>query len=322
MATNERALPELDCVNLANDWPNWKRNFMVYMIANNKSAEPEATKIAIFLWLVGSGGANIYNTLFPNDGSQNSLLGTIRTADDAVMQRSLDDVITAFDRHCIPQRNVAMETFKFNVIAQKERQTFLDFETELRTQVRNCNFACTCGEKYEDRMLRDRIIVGVQDKKLQLKLLDGRDEQLSRVIDICKTYEAANANKSILDAKVTTLNAITTNENMESTSIAAITRSCYNCGLPWKFEHLGECKARDISCRNCGRKGHFQKFCRRPRAKQSTAGDNNNGNNNNNVTARQSTTVAGLNWGDIKGKFVNKLGNKLSSLIRKKKSLD
>lgn len=50
-------------------------------------------------------------------------------------------------------------------------------------------------------MLRDRIITGVYDKKLQLKLLDGRDASLEQVVNICKTFEAANFNKDILSAK-------------------------------------------------------------------------------------------------------------------------
>ena len=50
-------------------------------------------------------------------------------------------------------------------------------------------------------MLWDRIIVGVQDKVLQLKLLDGKDEPLSSVVDTCKVYEAAAANKLYLQHK-------------------------------------------------------------------------------------------------------------------------
>ena len=45
------------------------------MTANDKDGQRESTKIAIFLYSVGAKGANIYNTLFPNDGSQSALLG-------------------------------------------------------------------------------------------------------------------------------------------------------------------------------------------------------------------------------------------------------
>lgn len=168
--TNEQRLPvELDCTNLATEWPIWKRNFNVYMIASGKSTQAEVTKIATFIWLVGTQGANIYNTLFPNDGSNDQLLGTQRitrhvdavaavpaangfpaqpavAAHDIedVVQRTLVEVLQAFDRHCIPLKNVAMESYKFNGIFQKEKQKFADFETELRTQLRRCDYTCTC----------------------------------------------------------------------------------------------------------------------------------------------------------------------------------
>lgn len=91
---------------------------------------------ANFLWLVGTGGANIYNTMYPNDGTQNSLLGVNdNNLLEGAEQRKLDDVLKKFDEHCLPQRNIATESYKFNVIHQKEKQTFTEFETELRTQV-------------------------------------------------------------------------------------------------------------------------------------------------------------------------------------------
>lgn len=183
MAEAQKHLRELDCANLSVDWKNWKRDFLVYMIANNKNAQPEATKIAIFLWLIGTKGANIYNTLFPNDGSQNSLLGTVtnqrtvpavgdvaeHTVEEVSTQRTLEAVLKKFDDHCFPQKNVTMESYKFNNIVQKERQTFNEFLTELRIQLERCDFACSCGIKYEDRMLRDRIITGVFDKKTSVE---------------------------------------------------------------------------------------------------------------------------------------------------------
>lgn len=218
MAESQRTIKELDCSNIAIEWPMWKQNLMVYMTANGKTIKSERTKIAIFLWLIGSRGVNIYNTLFPNDGSHDSLLGTTiierlipaivaRDGQEAqhervekeIRQRTFDDVLKKFDEHCLPQKNVAMESFKFNTIVQKKAQSFSEFETELRTQLRKCDFKCVCGALYEERILRDRIIVGV-DKKLQLKLLDGRDRPLTSVIALCKIYDAAKISSIISKA--------------------------------------------------------------------------------------------------------------------------
>ncbi|XP_062557412.1 uncharacterized protein LOC134222284 [Armigeres subalbatus] len=216
-------LPQpLDCANLAKEWPRWKQAFGIYLRANGKIAGSEENKIAIFLWLIGPRGVEIFNTLYPDSSSADSLFGVggneeeDAAFDDAVENVTVNEhshtlakVIAAFDDYCLPRKNIAMEAFKFNTIAQKERQTFTEFETELRTQIQYCEFKCQqCQTSYSDRMLRDRIIIGVQDKKLQLKLLDGRDDPLAKIIETCKVFEAASENKLILDRKVRLLEAI------------------------------------------------------------------------------------------------------------------
>lgn len=75
-------------------------------------------------------------------------------------------------------------------------------------------------------MLRDQIIIVIFDKKLQLKLLDGRDDPLRNVIETCKVYEAAYANKEILDSR----SPLTVNAVSEEQQIDAVHRSCFNCG--------------------------------------------------------------------------------------------
>lgn len=308
MAEARKELKELDCSNLSSDWKNWKRDFLVYMIAKGKNDQPESTKIATFLYLIGTNGANIYNTLFPNDGSEDSLLGKVMIEhqiaavgeqpariEQQIQQRKLSDVLSKFDEHCLPQKNVAMESYKFNNLIQRERQTFNEFLTELRTQLERCEYKCTCGISYENRMLRDRIITGVFDKKLQLKLLDGSDETLNRVVDMCKTYEAANVNKGILDSKKQSVAAVSSSD-----TVNAIKRFCFNCGGPWDFKHKSECKAAEITCRLCSKKGHFQSMCRKLKGKSSDK--NNNSSDKKSTENGNKKNVAGLNWGDMTGK--------------------
>ena len=127
MEEAKRIPEQLDCSDVAKHWPNWKTTFQVYMLASGKSEESEKKQLATFLWLIGQQGVKIYTTLFPNDGSINSMMGLPVNQDgSAVMQRKLDDVIKAFDGFCIPKKNLAMETFKFNSIQQKEQQRFAD----------------------------------------------------------------------------------------------------------------------------------------------------------------------------------------------------
>lgn len=83
MASNDRLPNELDCTNLAKEWPTWKRTFLMYMMASDKMEQPEPKKIATFLWLIGSSAMDIYNTLFPNDGTMEGIIGKQNVVDAA-----------------------------------------------------------------------------------------------------------------------------------------------------------------------------------------------------------------------------------------------
>uniref|UniRef100_A0A8D8NJ45 (northern house mosquito) hypothetical protein n=1 Tax=Culex pipiens TaxID=7175 RepID=A0A8D8NJ45_CULPI len=339
----EGRLPQqLDCSNLAKEWPKWKQQFHIYMIANNKNAEPEQNKIATFLWLIGERGVQIYNTLFPNNGDVESMFGVPAAAaavaapagqapaapgaednDPQPPARSLVEVITAFDGYCLPRKNVAMEAFKFNMIVQKEKQSFADFETALRTQLGYCEFEClTCHSSYADRMLRDRIIIGVQDKKLQLKLLDGKDEPLARIVETCKIFEAAAENKQLLDRRTpqTEINKVAEQASQGENEVAAVKGGpmCFNCGQPYNGRHRRYCPANNVNCDSCGRRGHFMKFCRASKSSSNnrSSGSTEQGNSHRAAGNQRSnihraaaasssqdqravnTTVQSVNWAD------------------------
>ncbi|XP_058456979.1 uncharacterized protein LOC131434328 [Malaya genurostris] len=197
----------------------------------------------------GSDGPVVTENLFGVGSSDHAVDDEEADFDDAVKNvvdeqaLTLAHVIASFDDYCLPRKNIAMEAFKFNTIAQKERQTFSEFETELRTQIQYCEFKCQqCQTSYADRMLRDRIIIGIQDKKLQLKLLDGRDDPLSKIVETCKVFEAASENKLILDRKVSLLEvkSVGKQPDDERRDVVSITKKqCYNCGKP--FNHFSKC---------------------------------------------------------------------------------
>lgn len=111
----------------------------------------EAKKIATFLWLAGPGVSEIYNTIFPNDGSVDSMVGNVAEAGtEAAHTRTLDDVIKALDEYATPLKNITMETLKFNNISQQEKQQITDFVTNLRKQANFCEFKCECGKSFQN----------------------------------------------------------------------------------------------------------------------------------------------------------------------------
>lgn len=264
-------LPQpLSAADMSNEWPRWKQTFLIYIRANDLSDKNEEIKIAKFLWLIGDHGLQIYNTLYPNDGSIEDMFNHVPektiTSDADEPKQTLANVLKSFDSFCLPRRNLAMESFKFHSMNQKEKQPFAEYETALRTQMQSCAFDCDkCKSSFAERMLRDRIILGVSEKSLQMKLLDGKYDSLSEVIDACKVYEAATENKRLLQSTTSELKANIIDSEAKQAAVDLAQKSvpkCFNCGYPFTQNHRRNCRAAKINCRSCGQLGHFQKFCR------------------------------------------------------------
>lgn len=80
----------------------------------------------------------------------------------------------------------SLKRFKFNSI-QKERQGFDNFLTEL------CKAAKTTSNKDQDNMVRDRIVIGILDKRLQKSLLRESGLTLEKAINMCTLQNASKS---------------------------------------------------------------------------------------------------------------------------------
>lgn len=254
-ARSFRGPEPLDFENAGNKWLIWKQQFEVYMLASGGNDTKELIKIATFLHHLGPRGIEVYNTIMDRPFTSTTPTGT---------EEKLEDVIKKFDEYCMPKKNVVMESFKFHTIKQKENQPVTEFVTELRTQLPYCAFKCTCNVSYGERMLRDRIILGIADKRLQLKLLDEKDISLDSVIEKCKVAELAKANKSLLAEPIS--------EKKEDRYVDAVgeyksrkpTAQCFRFGYPYVPGHQQKCPANREGqvCYKCNQPGHFARFCK------------------------------------------------------------
>ena len=68
--------------------------------------------------------------------------------------------------HYKPKPSVIVERFKFNTRCQQQGETISVFLAELRRLSENCEFGATL-----DEMLRDRLVCGARDNKIQRRLM-------------------------------------------------------------------------------------------------------------------------------------------------------
>lgn len=214
-------------------WQKWKQKFNIYLKASGKSDSQEDVQIAILLNMIGDECLDIYNT-FPQEKT-----------------KKIEDVIRCFDEYFLPKANITMETFKFHNIMQKDEQSIDSYIVELKSQAANCSFVCTneeCKKSYMDRMIKDKIILGIKDKQIQQRLIRETNMTLDKIQDYCKSIELSKQHIKLL----------TKSEEEEEVNFIKTKFKCKKCG----YEHLPrKCPAFNKTCSNCQKKNHFAKMC-------------------------------------------------------------
>ncbi|GFR83718.1 hypothetical protein ElyMa_005982200 [Elysia marginata] len=95
------------------------------------------------------------------------------TERDSVLQ-----LTTILAEYCIGKANETFESYQFHKRNQVEGETIDNYVTDLRQIAKLCNF------KEEDRMIRDRIVIGIINDKTREKLLEEKDLDLQKCLNI------------------------------------------------------------------------------------------------------------------------------------------
>lgn len=214
-------------------------------------------------------------------------------------ESELDSVLRFFKSKLCLEVNELLETTKLYKTRQNEKESIADFQSRLRTIANNCAFP---GD-YCDRAVRDAFCVGLRSEQVASSVFrsygiskkNGKDFLLKDAIEaaeieICSIeassvnsdesnrYHIASPNQCVsCCAGNGSMDVVgSSKENMIAVNLGdhkgSGLRSCYRCGFkPFTNSHLGSCKARDVECHKCGRKGHFAKVCRSPAEPLKTA---------------------------------------------------
>ena len=91
----------------------------------------------------------------------------------------------------MPKPSTIVQRFKFNTRTQQPGETIAMFLAELRHLTEHCEFGATL-----DEMLRDRLVCGVHDIRIQRRLLAEPKLALKRALDLALAIEAADKDAS------------------------------------------------------------------------------------------------------------------------------
>ena len=116
-------------------------------------------------------------------------------------RRTLSKIIEKFDEFTIGEFNETYERYIFNGRNQGQDESIDAFITALRSLANTCGF-CDC---LADSLLRDRTVLGINNHALRKRLLQERNLDLKKCINLFRSSEAASSQiKNISGASSTT----------------------------------------------------------------------------------------------------------------------
>ncbi|XP_037508363.2 uncharacterized protein LOC119384143 [Rhipicephalus sanguineus] len=169
-----------------------------------------------------------------------------------------EEVVAVLSEHYDPKRHEITESYKFFSRCQAEGEPINEFLVDIRRIADNCNFGSALN-----RMLRDRIVCGVQSKALQKQLLVKQELTLEDTEVMVLSAEAADSGvknmKGSALAPVLKVEAYQQKTPQDERRSAA-RQECSRCGSAKHNETC--CTWSNARCYRCGGRGHLARKCR------------------------------------------------------------
>ena len=176
-------------------------------------------------------------------------------------------LVTLVQEHQQPTPSPIVQRFNFNSRVQHAEESISEFVAKLRKLAEHVH--CEYGESL-DEMLRDRIVCGCKDKKLQCRLLAATDLTYAKALSTAKAMETAEC--ELMKLQPPTANSpvytLTRGHNSDKPSSSTVSQAgkgssqpCYRCG----GKHLAStCQFRQATCHYCSKVGHIAKELETP----------------------------------------------------------
>ena len=154
-----------------NNWEFFKQQWEDYELATGLDKRPEAIRLATLRSVMGKDCLQIF-------------LNLKLTEEEA---SSVNSSLAALAAYFKPKTSVVYERYLFNSSTQGPDEGIDEFVNRLRKQASSCKFGTLT-----DEMIRDRIVIGLQDRNTKLRLLKEEDLDLNKRVNICRASEIAS----------------------------------------------------------------------------------------------------------------------------------
>ena len=157
------------------------------------------------------------------------------------------DIAEIVQKHHDPKPSVIVQRYRFNTHYRCVGESVSTYVEELHQLSNHCD----CGP-FLQQMLQDRLVCGIEDPKIQQRLLAEPDLTFDKAFKLSLTSESADQNAK--DLQTTKSPQISLNRMQIKQA-----KSCYCCGGNHKAI---DCPHKSSECHKCGKKGHLARMCR------------------------------------------------------------
>ncbi len=164
----------------ADDWPKWIKHFERFRIASGLETQAEENQVNALIYTMGEEAEDILTSLH---------LSVHEASDYETVKNSLND-------HFVARRNVIFERAKFNQRQQHVGESVEHFITELHCLAEHCGYG-----QLHDEMVRDRLVVGLIDKKLSEQLQLDPELTLQKAVARVRQSEQIKKQQEMLKSE-------------------------------------------------------------------------------------------------------------------------
>lgn len=223
-------------------WPTWLLQFEDYSYATGLYAAEQQVQVRSMLYCMGP--------------QARVVLASTPLGDAALQDLSL--LKKAFGDHFVPPPNELYESARFHRRVQEPGESVDAFFTALRTMVKRCNYS---SSSVEERLVRDRFIVGLQNQKLSDQLCRNPKLTLQEVLTYARQDEDAEKERQQRlreNAPPLDVDAAGVRRQKETSA----TRQDNTCGFCGHASHArSDCPARRAICNYCRKCGSSEVVC-------------------------------------------------------------
>ena len=177
MATYQISPPQSFNFAQPDKWPRWIRRFEQFQEASGLKSKESANQVNTLMYCMGDEADDILSSLGLSD-------------DD---KKSYNTIKTKLEGHFVKHRNIIYECAKFNQRQQEEDESADSFVTSLHCLAEYCGY-----EGLKNEMIRDRIVVGLRDANLSVKLQMVPDLSLEKAVTLARQSEAMQQQQSVV----------------------------------------------------------------------------------------------------------------------------